>query len=447
MKQPAFRIVLLASALVMGVLAAAPGAVGQEVFETPGTPSMSNLQHAFNDDWPAGPGDSIKGTDMAFWNADVPLRDENGEKVLDEDGNEIIVNKDFVAVGAYYTGARIYDITDPENASFIKQIDCRQIRNDPAILQHDGRVLLALAKDDFGGNLCGMPRRIGNNWNAGIAVFDLTDPWESAPMYSVQFQGGAHNFTFHPTKPFGWASNGDLPGALAPPALGKDMIPIVDFTDLDNPTVSQIETDLGSPHDLDFSLDGTRAYVANENHYLIYDTTDPEDPTLIAGPDSATATNPGTYAHGAFVTPDKSIMVTNNESLALGGFFAAGTGVCPGEGIAFYDVATDEAHPIPVGYWVPNVVGRTPDARACTSHFGNIAPNGEVITIGWYIAGSRVVDFSNPSVPVEVAHAVMEGGQSWSSKTYKGPYVYSADMNRGFDIFKWSGAGPAPWTA
>ena len=35
----------------------------------------------------------------------------------------------------------------------------------------------------------------------------------------------------------------------------------------------------------------------------------------------------------------------------------------------------------------------------------------------------------------------------WSAKFYKGPYVYTGDLGRGFDVFRWSGEGPAPWVA
>jgi uncharacterized repeat protein (TIGR01451 family) len=245
--------------------------------------------------------------------------------------------------------------------------------------------------------------------------------------------GGVHNFAFHPTKPYGYASNGALPGAI-------NQIPIVDFTDLDNPTVLPGPTTEGGVHDVEFSLDGTRAYAASENNYRIYDTTDPANPVLVSR-----TPNVGSYAHGVFPDSDLELMVTNNESLALGGFFAEGTGVCPGEGLASYDITNEGSPAGPLGYYVPSVVGRTPDHRACTSHFGRFAPGTRVMSIGWYIAGTRIVDWSNPSNPVEVAGAVMEGTETWAAKFHKGPYVYAGDLGRGFDVFRWSGEGPAPW--
>jgi hypothetical protein len=271
--------------------------------------------------------------------------------------------------------------------------------------------------------------------SGGIGVFDITDPFKWSPMYMLRTGfGGVHNFIFHPTKPFGYASNGALPGAI-------NEIPIVDFTDLDSPKVltGRAPTE-GGVHDVEFSPNGDRAYAASENNYRIYDTTDPANPKLLSR-----TPNVGTYAHGVFPSSDGRLMVTNNESLALGGFFAEGTGVCPGEGLASYDTTDETAPTGPLGYYVPNVVGRTEDHRACTSHFGRFAPDTRVMSIGWYIAGTRVVDWSDPTNPVELAGAVLEGTETWAAKFYKGPYVYAGDLGRGFEVFRWSGEDPAPW--
>lgn len=269
--------------------------------------------------------------------------------------------------------------------------------------------------------------------SGGIGVFDITDPFEYKPMYLLRTGlGGVHNFAFHPNQPFGYVSNGALPGGL-------NVIPIVDFTDLDNPVVRVGPETEGGVHDIEFSVDGTRAYAGSENNHRIYDTADAANPVLLSR-----TPNIGTYAHGAFPDSAKEIMVTNNESLALGGFLAPG--VCPGEGLASYNIAgSNENAPIgPLGIYVPHTTG--PSERPCTSHFGRFVPGTKIMSIGWYIAGVRVVDWSNPVLPVEVAGAVMPGTNTWAAKIYKGPYVYAGDIGRGFDVFRWSGDGPAPWT-
>ncbi len=280
--------------------------------------------------------------------------------------------------------------------------------------------------------------RIVGSGSGGLGVFDITDPYDWKPMYRLRTgSGGVHNFAFHPTEPYGYVANGALPGLV-------NRIPIVDFSDLDNPVLLPGPATEGGVHDTEFSWDGKRAYAASENNYRIYDTTDPANPVLLSR-----TPNVGSYAHGVFPDSDRELMVTNNESLVLGGFLVAGTGVCPGEGLASYDIAGDnERQPIgPLGYYAPNVAGPSPDERPCTSHFGRFAPSTKLMSIGWYIAGARVVDWSNPSLPVEVAGAVMPGTNTWAAKFYKGPYLYAGDLGRGFDVFRWSGEGPAPWVA
>lgn len=78
----------------------------------------------------------------------------------------------------------------------------------------------------------------------------------------------------------------------------------------------------------------------------------------------------------------------------------------PGEGIASYDITSEETPVGPLGYYVPDVAGPT-DERPCTSHFGRFAPGTRVMSIGWYVAGTRIGDWSDPSNPTEVAAAVL----------------------------------------
>ncbi|MFC5728782.1 MULTISPECIES: PA domain-containing protein [Nocardioides] len=283
-------------------------------------------------------------------------------------------------------------------------------------------------------NLPGKIPLIGKG-SGGLGLFDITQPRAPKPMYRLLTGlGGVHNFAFHPTAPYGYVSNGALPG-------GINEIPIVDFSILDSPKVLRGPDTEGGVHDVELNLDGTRAYAASENNYRIYDVTTPWRPKLVSR-----TPNVGSYAHGVFPSPDGQLMVTNNESLVLGGFFVGGTGVCPGEGLASYDISAEETPVGPLGYYVPHVVGPT-DERPCTSHFGRFAPGTRVMSIGWYIAGTRIVDWSDPSNPTEVAGAVLEGTNTWAAKFHKGPYVYAGDIGRGFDVFRWTGDGPAPWVA
>jgi hypothetical protein len=414
----------------------------QEQAAAPGDPELVNFAHVYNFT-PTGTQADGKGTDIEFYTSTVPKRDYATGQLLDEAGNPlpegtppVMVTRDYAIMGSYGGGGWVFDITDPEAPQFVKNIPCNQTQNDVQLKQFGERWVLALARD--GGTRPCITKSFGGSAGGGIAVFDVTDPYAFTQMYSFRSPSGAHNFTFHPTKPYGWISNGDITGLSA--TGYRATIPIIDFTDVDNPTLAtELQLNVGSPHDITFSADGLRAFVANENNHRIFDTTDPKAPTQLA-----ISPNPGTYSHGYDPTPDRKIVVHTNESLALGGFFAGGTTVCPGEGLTFYSIEGDqETRPVPRGHFLANVQGRGPDDRACTGHVGKLGNKGMVT--GWYIGGVRAIDFSNPSQPSEAGSAVMPGAEVWAAKFYKGPYVYAADMRRGFDVFRWTGQSAPPW--
>ncbi|HVM12070.1 MAG TPA: hypothetical protein VM638_06310, partial [Actinomycetota bacterium] len=175
--------------------------------DLPGEVKLVNLSHVFAHD-PGGA--RAKGTDIEFYTSTVPVRDENGEIVRDELGEPVLVEKDFAVMGSYNRGAFVYDITDPENASLVRLIACNQTQNDVQIksfpdAEGNDRWILALARDGSDLPCTGistslMPSK-GNSSGGGIAVFDITDPWDPKPVYRFRVPSGAHNFTFHPTKP------------------------------------------------------------------------------------------------------------------------------------------------------------------------------------------------------------------------------------------------------
>ncbi len=412
----------------------------------PGDAELVNFEHVYNYTPAADPLDQNgKGTDHEFYTADVPKRDYATGLLLDAQGNPlgggappVMVTRDFAIMGSYLGGAWVFDITNPESVQFVRQIPCNQTQNDIQIKQFGNRWVLVLARDGTAAPC--VDTAMGGTSGAGIAVFDITDPYAFQPMYNFRTVGGAHNFTFHPTKPFGWVSTGDLPGGP------NQHIPIIDFTNVDAPVMVADIPISGGPHDITFSADGLRAFVASETNYRIYDTTDPAAPVQI---NDQLIPNSGTYAHGFDPTPDRKLAVATNESLALGGFLAPSSAVCPGEGLTFYNVeGNNENNPVRLNTtpFLADVQGPIPpgDDRACTGHVGKLG--NKAMTVGWYIGGVRVVDYSNPAAPIEIGSAVMPGAEVWSAKWYKGPYVYASDMRRGFDVFRWTGAQPPPWT-
>jgi hypothetical protein len=366
-----------------------------------------------------------QGTDIEFFTPTVDVLDAAGEPVLGEDGQPLREARDFAIVGSYDRGAFVFDITDPENTRFVTQIVCRQRQNDIQIRQFGDRWVVMLSNDESG-KLCAGPREIGpGGESGGAAVFDVTDPRAPKPMYNLRVVDGVHNWTWHPTKPVGWVSTGDLPG-------GVDHLPVYDFTDVDNPELVADPATEGGPHDITFTADGSRGYVASENNVRVYDTTDPAAPQLLSRGLSIAS-----YVHGTDPTPDGKTMLVTDESLVLGGFFASRTAVCPGGGITLFDTTGPVLRPL--SYMVADIQGQSPDHRACTAHVGRFTPDSKHYVTGWYLGGVRVFDISDPTAPAEVGHAMMPRSEVWSAKFHKGQYVYTGDLGRGFDVYRWTG--------
>ncbi len=75
---------------------------------------------------------------------------------------------------------------------------------------------------------------------------------------------------------------------------------------------------------------------------------------------------------------------------------------------------------------------------------------GKHISISWYTAGTRYLEINDRTGATigdksagtikEAGWFIPEGGSTRSSKIYKNPkYIFSNDINRGFDIYKVTG--------
>jgi hypothetical protein len=182
------------------------------------------------------------------------------------------------------------------------------------------------------------------------------------------------------------------------------------------------------------------AVTAAVSHFDIFDTTDPENPVL-----KFTDQCPGcSITHDAKFTPDDAGLVIGDEG---GGGMAY---PCPGGALYFYELQQGIV-PVLTGIYEPNEVAVARDGQTapgpCTSHVFDFDSDGSHIAISWYTAGTRYLDITNSTgvtvgqnAPaggvVEAGWFIPDGADSWSSKIHKGPYVYSNDINRGFDIYK-----------
>ena len=388
-----------------------------------------------------GPG----GTDLEFFSRTL-------ETYMDSQGNLITppepVERHFALVGNQQSGPKIVDITSPEEP-FIASVvpNCAIGQGDPQVTK-DG-MLAVIAKQT--GGTCRTVN--GVNVPNGSAVVDLGDVYAPVVVGRAPHSSGSHNNTLHPGGRYMYISNSNL----TPGTDGNATIPIYDLADPANPKLVKDWKIPGTgPHDIRFSHDGTRAYLAGISQFHIVDTTDPENPSVV----STIVPPGGSIGHDSLVTPDKAFLFLGDEGGGGGAY------PCPGGAIYVYDIRI-EAAPVQLGMaWAGGgpVTSRHIDEAApggvpsagCTSHVMELNPDNKSLTIGWYSLGTRVFDFSmlydgdtpRPlpaaswgrfgAVLVETGYMVPDNARTWSAKQYaKVPgYIFSDDVHLGFYVTK-----------
>ncbi len=360
------------------------------------------------------------GTDMEF---------------LSHKGREYAMVGAAEGVGGAKAGAlRVIDITNPERPVLRATLECSLYQADIQI-SYDKKTLI------MGADRAGGPGACLGVGKLGFMTVDISNPLKPKAIGFAEIRRGSHNITAHPTKPFVYNSDSDQANrgnieiwSIANPAKPKK---VADFA-----TVTH------SPHDISFNKDGSRAVTAARTHFDILDTTDPAAPKLLFKGQC-----PGCYlTHDAKFTPDGKHIVLGDEAGGGGAY------PCPGGALYFYELQGSESQPVAVltGSYHPDEFVFARDGQtapgSCTSHVFDISDDSSKIAISWYSAGTRYLDISSSqgatvggstygSGVKELGWFMPDGGVTWSSKFHKGPYIYSNDEFRGFDVFKITAKG------
>jgi hypothetical protein len=424
---------LLAAGAVAALLpATAQAGAGQQL---PAVAASKNLEMVATIPFKAG-------TDLEFFSRELTSYRVADGSVVDSD---VPVERHFAMVGNQQSGAKIVDITDPEKPYQVSEVrNCTVGQGDIQVTK-DGMVA-AIAWQTSGSCKTEANKKL----TRGSVLVDLSDVYAPKVVGGAPDRDGAHNNTIHPSGNYLYISTSGIAETAA-------RVPIYNISDPANPTLVQIWSSPGnSPHDVRFSDDGTRAYLAGISQYRILDTTDPEAPKLI----STIVPPGGSIGHDTLVTPDKAFLFLGDE--AGGG----GTFPCPGGAIYVYDIRNDAA-PVLLGLAEAGggpVTDRQIDEPGagsvrggCTAHVMDLNPDKQSLTLGWYTLGTRTFDFSalynadgKPKVGpalaygfagvgiVEDSYIVPEGGNTWSAKQYhKVPgYIFSDDINLGLYVSK-----------
>jgi hypothetical protein len=328
-------------------------------------------------------------------------------------------------VGPATKGAfRVIDVDNPARPRLAATLHCSLYQADVQI-SHDKKTAI-LAADTAGGP--GSCLALGKK---GFMTIDISNPLRPRAIGFAEIPRGSHNTTAHPTKPFVYNSDSDIAGS------GE-----IEIWSIKNPAkpkkVGEMVVPGHSPHDISFNKRGTKAVTAAVSHIDIINTRNPAKPQLMF-----TTQCPGcSITHDAKFTPNGKTVVVGDEGGGGGGY------PCPGGALYFYSLEGGAALVLR-GIYEPNEVIFARDGQtmpqACTSHVFDISNNGKHIAISWYSAGTRYLDISNFQGATfgdegngvrEIGWFMPKGGVSWSSKFFKGPYIFSNDEHRGFDVFK-----------
>lgn len=372
-------------------------------------------------------------------------------------------------------GITVINIANPRQPFVAGQFDCAGGQNDPS-LSPDGKwMVMAIETRN---NHC-------HPGEEGTVVLSLADPAQPEEVAFLPIKDPNAD----PTKPAVW--RGSHNNTIDWPYLYIDQYVSsynrIDIFDLSNPRNPERLNGLQysapapgfgttSPHDLivDHRSDGKDYIYASSGNQTsdVIDVTDPRNPQIVQR-----LVDPAvTFAHQSEPNHDGSLTLITDEY--RGGGEARACGKTPiadtprdvpdtrpsndrnNLGALFlYKTKPDgtlesDANGAPVvagTYNLPMQAGNVDPnlgegAQGCTIHIYWQAPDENRLVTSWYGKGIRVADFSNPARVRELGWFIPANANTWSAKPHRG-YIFTGDIERGFDVLRYTGEDGKRWPA
>ena len=330
---------------------------------------------------------------------------------------------------------RVINITNPAKPKVVAQIQCGHFQGHLQVSADRKTLILGVDGARAGGECLPMAAE-------GFVTIDISDPTDPRPVGFASIPGGSHSTAAHPTKPIVY----NAPEGSPVPDRGTS--PVLEVWSIANPTKPKLLEQVGlpgvhSPHDISFSRDGTMAALANISTFHVLDTRDPFHPVV-----GFTGQCPGCqHTHEARFTPDSTTLVVNDESMSGSAY------PCPGGALYFYAISgsAGEFAVDLTGTYAPDdvLVNAAGAPGFCTGHVFDISADGRSLASSWHSGGIRYLDISEraghalgttwssgPSAVKEIGSYATPGGDYFTAKLHKGPYVYAVDMTTGLQVFK-----------
>lgn len=357
---------------------------------------------------PASPQQGIEKSDNVKLVTSIPY----------EGGSDITFQGKYVyfgQLGDQDGGVRVLDASGkvPKEIAFIS---CPGSQNDVAVVR-PGLLALAYHSGACAGGLPG----------GGVRLIDVRNPKRARILSSVNLPGGSHTITVYPGSDLIYASPGGL-------ANGGSVEQILDASNPNKLKVAAtFKPNQTGCHDITFARSPDErmlAFCPGGGEVSIWDVTDELAPVVIAH-----GFTPSFFPHAAVATPDGEYLVMTDEAFVAHDCVGGPTG-----SVWVFDIRIPEV-PVLVGHWGPQRGAQPVGTIAtdwCTAHNLNFVGKTRQAVISWYTGGTSVVDFSNPSLPEEVAYFWPDDADSWSSYFFDG-YIYVNDLARGIDVLEVKG--------
>ncbi|WSZ91423.1 hypothetical protein OG990_04920 [Micromonospora sp. NBC_00858] len=369
-------------------------------------------------------------------------------------------NSDLAFQGNYvfagnYEGFNVLDVSNPSSPQVVSQVVCSGSQGDPSVMGN----LLFLAVDaprsnDSCNSTSGSSAQ-QSSWE-GVRIFDISDKANPRYVKSVRTDCGSHTQTLVPSKDGKSVyvyvqSYGPSSGAFycKPP---HDKISIIKVP-VDNPaSASVVATPVLFPgtngagstsgcHDITAYPELDLAAGACMGDGVLFDISDRENPVILS---QVRDTNFAFWHSATFNNAGTKVVFTDE----LGGGSSA---ICTStyranQGAdAIYDIVGSGADRELVFKSYFKIPRLNTTLENCVAHNGSLIPamGRDVMVQAWYQGGISVIDFTDSANPVEIAYWERGPlsdtrrilGGAWSTYYHNG-YIYSNDIQKGFDVLK-----------